>query len=86
MENTNFGFTGAIPDNVSIQSNIDRAIQYQATHSDWQTLKWFYDVVRNNKDGHLSTDESMDYKDRGQVINIKFAILLAFLHPRGTYG
>ena len=41
MDNTNFGFTGAIPDNVSIQNNIDRAIQYQATHSDWETLYWF---------------------------------------------
>jgi hypothetical protein len=57
-----YGFSGAIPPGVSIQANIDRAFAYQQTHSVEETITWFNDTVRSNRDGHLSPELSMDYK------------------------
>lgn len=62
MADNNFGFTGATPIFISIQDNIDRAKEYQDTHTQVETINWFYKQVRNNKDNHLSIEESMDYK------------------------
>lgn len=58
----NLGFSGAVPDGVSIKENINRALEYRDTHTPAETAWWFYNVVRNNKDGHLTPDQSMDYK------------------------
>ena len=58
----NYGFTGAVPPGASVADNIFRATQYQATHTPQETFDWFYEHVRNNKDGHLPPNESMDYK------------------------
>jgi len=62
MENNNLGFTGNTPENISIENNINKALSYQKNHDPISTLFWFYNHVRNNKDGHLSISESMDYK------------------------
>jgi len=51
-----------IPPGVSIQDNIDRAKEFQKNHTPEETILWFYDHVRNNKDRHLSLQDSMDYK------------------------
>lgn len=58
----NYGFPGAVPPGVNVEQNISRALEYQASHSPQETFDWFYDHVRNNKDGHLPQDQSMDYK------------------------
>ncbi|MBL8328769.1 MAG: hypothetical protein JNJ71_07940 [Rubrivivax sp.] len=58
----NYGFLGAVPPGVSITSNIDRALQYKANHTPYETFVWFYEQVRNNRDRHLPLDTSMDYK------------------------
>lgn len=60
--NDNYGFSGPAPDGVSVADNVSRALDYQANHSIAETIDWFYETVRNNKDGHLSADLSMDYK------------------------
>ena len=65
---SNYGFPGAVPTGVSVEDNVARALAYQATHTTAETIEWFYNVVRNNKDGHLPTagaDASMDYKQLG---------------------
>lgn len=58
----NYGFTGAVSPGASVADNIFRGTQYQATHTPQETFDWFYEHVRNNKDGHLPPNESMDYK------------------------
>lgn len=58
----NFGFSGEIPQGVTIEGNIIELMNYRSSHSFWETLQWFYDQARNNKDGHLSFIDSMDYK------------------------
>ena len=58
----NFGYSGPAPTGASIQNNVTIAIQYQSTHTPSETVAWFYEVVRNNKDGHLPPNVSMDYK------------------------
>jgi hypothetical protein len=58
----NYGFEGAVPPNVSVSDNIAKARAYQATHTTKETLLWFYEHVRNNRDAHLPQSESMDCK------------------------
>ena len=58
----NYGFTGAVPINVSVENNVRAAQDFQRTHSPAETVDWFYEHVRNNLDGHLPPDQSMDYK------------------------
>lgn len=60
--NNNYGFTGAVPPGVSVEDNVNRALDYQRMHTPAETAERFYDVVRNNRDRHLSLSESMDYK------------------------
>ena len=55
-------FAGAIPPGVTIQGNIYRALEFQRTHTRQETIAWFNDAVRNNKNGHLPQEQSMDYK------------------------
>jgi len=62
MADQNYGFSGSVPPGASVQSNITRALEFQSTHSAAETFEWFYEQVRNNKDGHLPPSESMDYK------------------------
>ncbi len=62
ISNDNYGFSGPVPDGVSVADNVSRALDYQANHSIAETIDWFYETVRKNKDGHLSADLSMDYK------------------------
>ena len=57
-----FGFPGAIPPGVSVADNVSRAQEFQDAHTPAETLQWFYETVRNNKDQHLPTADSMDYK------------------------
>jgi hypothetical protein len=59
---SNYDFIGPMPVGVNIQDNVNRALEYQKNHTTSETLDWFKDVVRNNKDGHLPLHESMDYK------------------------
>jgi len=59
---SNYGFSGDVPEGVSVEQNVQIAQEYQKTHTPAETLQWFFDTVRNNKDGHLPTSESMDYK------------------------
>jgi Ca2+-binding RTX toxin-like protein len=58
----NYGFTGDVPPGVSVSDNVARAKEYQKTHTSEETFNWFFDTVKNNSDGHLSQDLSMDYK------------------------
>lgn len=58
----NYSFQGDAPPGVSVADNVFIATQYQATHTPQETFNWFYEQVRNNKDGHLPTSQSMDYK------------------------
>jgi hypothetical protein len=58
----NYGFTGPVPEGVSIEENIIRVQEYQKTHTPKETHDWFIETFRNNKDGHLPASESMDYK------------------------
>ena len=60
--NDNYGFNGQIPAGASVADNIRKALDYQSTHATRETFDWFYDTVRNNNDGHLPQDQSMDYK------------------------
>ncbi|WP_333804288.1 polymorphic toxin type 44 domain-containing protein [Sulfurospirillum sp.] len=50
MSNEKFGFTGKIPDGVSIEGNIAYALEYQQTHSTSETLLWFQSMVQNKGD------------------------------------
>lgn len=65
--NSNYGFSGPAPPGVSVENNIDRALEYQETHSTKKTFEWFYEHVRHNKDGHSHIDESMDYKQIDKI-------------------
>jgi hypothetical protein len=58
----NYGFYGDIPDGVTVANNVTRALEFSATHSPRETVEWFFDVFRNNRDQHLPLGESMDYK------------------------
>lgn len=58
----NYGFNGDVPVGVSVQQNIARALDYQSTHTAYETAAWFYETVRNNRDSHMSQGLSMDYK------------------------
>jgi len=69
MVDQNFGFMGSVPSVATIQANVTEALAFQSTHNADETLLWFRDQVRNNKDGHLSQNDSMDYKQ----INPSFA-------------
>ena len=62
MSENKFSFDGYIPPGVSVQNNIDRALAFKDSHTVQETLNWFYETVRNNKDQHLPQSESMDYK------------------------
>ena len=63
MLDKNFGFSGNIPDGVSIENNIKEALEYKNTHNEIETLFWFREKVGNNKDERLiPQSESMDYK------------------------
>lgn len=62
MSQENYSFDGNAPLGISIQNNVDRASEYQRTHTPAETAEWFYQVFRNNHDQHLSVNESMDYK------------------------
>ena len=66
MSQNNYGFTGSVPHGVSVEDNVIRALQYQSTHAPDETAVWFYEIVRNNKDGRLSPGVSMDYKQIGK--------------------
>ena len=67
-DNYNYGFSGAVPEGVSIQYNVDRALEFQRNSpSAESTFIWFYEHERNNHDKHLpqetsNPDHSMDYK------------------------
>ena len=67
MKDDNYGFDGPIPERTSIEYNIQRALEYQRTHTVEETFLWFYEHVRNNKVGHLPSNpsdpnHSMNYK------------------------
>ena len=67
MLEKNYGFSGEVPEGVSIEANVQRALDYKNSHSDIETAIWFYNTVRNNgplEDGtrRLPLDVSMDYK------------------------
>ncbi len=62
MSNENYDFLGSVPPGVTVQNNVARAIEYQQTHTPDETANWFYQTVKNNRDGHLPPEESMDYK------------------------
>lgn len=67
MLDGNYGFSGEVPDRVSIEENVQRALDYKNSHSDIETAIWFYKTVSNNKqleDGtrRLPLDASMNYK------------------------
>lgn len=57
-----YGYQGELPPGVSVYENINRALEFQANNSPAATLEWFFEHVRNNKDGHLPQSQSMDYK------------------------
>jgi len=59
---SNYNFNGLVPVGVNVEDNVNRALEYQKTHTTLETVAWFKDVVRNNRDGHLPLWESMDYK------------------------
>jgi hypothetical protein len=62
MSDSNYGFDGVVPPGVSIQDNVQIAQTFQNNHTPAEVAEYFYDIVRNNKDGHLPADVSMDYK------------------------
>lgn len=45
----NYGFGGDVPVGVSVQQNIARALDYQRSHTAYETAIWFYETVRNNR-------------------------------------
>jgi|GEM_PF-1976622 len=45
MAANTFGFTGIIPENVSLQANIDKVIAYKQSHTAEETLEWFRSQV-----------------------------------------
>ena len=57
-----YGFVGAMPPGVTVADNVARAQAFQRTHTPAETVQWFNEIFRNNKDGHLSSSESMDFK------------------------
>lgn len=59
MANIDLGYTGDIPTSVSVQDNINLALQYKSTHNAWETLVWFKNMVQNGGD--------WDYKQIGKV-------------------
>lgn len=72
MSDPNLGFSGTTPNQVAplgftISNNIALAVAYQNTHTAEQTYNWFRDVMRNNSDGHLPWNSSMDYKQLGAI-------------------
>ncbi|MEO8122153.1 MAG: polymorphic toxin type 44 domain-containing protein, partial [Rhodoferax sp.] len=64
---TTFGYVGPVPTGVSVSDNVARAQAYQNTHTPAETLQWFYEAFRNNKDDHLPQSDSMDYKQIDQA-------------------
>jgi len=66
MSQNNYGFTLSVPPGTSVEDNVIRALQYQSTHTPDETAVWFYEMVRNNHDGHLPQNVSMDYKQIGK--------------------
>ncbi|MFZ2888919.1 hypothetical protein, partial [Sulfuricurvum sp.] len=64
MQDNNLGYVGAIPTNISVVNNINQALEYQATHSPLETIKWFKDMVRNNGDWDYK-QQSSDYENFG---------------------
>jgi hypothetical protein len=42
----NYGFSGNIPEGVSIQNNVEEGLTYQKDHSVYETIDWFYEQVK----------------------------------------
>lgn len=55
----------SVPAGASLGVNMATAKQYADTHTVAESYLWFANKVRNNKDGHLSPEESWDYKQLG---------------------
>jgi hypothetical protein len=81
MSNYNFGFIGYIPPGVSVQDNVDRALEFQRTHTARETAEWFYETVRNNggNNYHMPQQDSMDYKQidnkYNDIGNLNYAVV-----------
>lgn len=45
MMDENFSFNGSMPVDASISNNISKALAYQSTHTEYETLLWFKSMV-----------------------------------------
>jgi Bacterial toxin 44 len=58
-----YGFDGEVPPNVSLENNIRIALEFKEANPDFSDrINWFQQMVKSNKDHHLSYDKSWDYK------------------------